>query len=33
MGIIKGVTSYGELVVETESSTQQFSVKEVELLY
>ena len=33
MGIIKGVTSCGELVVETENNTEQFSLKEVELMY
>ena len=33
MGIIKGPTHTGELIVATEKSTQTFSLKQIELLY
>ena len=33
MGIIKGVTSIGELIVATEETIKTFSLKQIELLY
>ena len=33
MGIIKGVTSIGELIVATEETIKNFSLKQIELLY
>ena len=33
MGIIKGVTSIGELIVATEETVKKFSLKQIELLY
>ena len=33
MGIIKGVTSMGELIVATEEVIKKFSLKQIELLY
>lgn len=33
MGIIKGVTSIGELIVATEEAIKNFSLKQIELLY